>query len=286
MRSTRCLTCWRRSGRRRPGGTSQLRHELPRSGATTPLWRRSTPPQRVKPVAALVVSRRALLLRMRRDQRRLDINRQPRRRAVQFPEPLPRPRPRVRRAHSNHQHRVGGDPVDRPKRGRVRRHQPEQRLLLADHRQIEHALPTAGEHHRQIPNHPARIMPTSALLEHREPQRQPAREPQPVSYLRQQRAAHDRRPREPRVIKRSCSACSGNRPGFRQRLPRQTSRQAHRHQGEVGVGARPADLPQRSSGRPAREASSPGGGEVTEADLRFALPILDSVTPVAFGATT
>jgi hypothetical protein len=39
-------------------------------------------------------------------------------------------------------------------------------------------------------------------------------------------------------------------------------------------------------GRPAREASSPGGGEVTEADLRFALPILDSVTPVAFGATT
>jgi len=25
---------------------------------------------------------------------------------------------------------------------------------------------------------------------------------------------------------------------------------------------------------------------VTEADLRFALPILDSVTPVAFGATT
>jgi len=82
MRSTRCLTCWRRSGRRRPGGTSQLRHELPRSGATTPLWRRSTPPQRVKPVAALVVSRRALLLRMRRDQRRLDINRQPRRRRL------------------------------------------------------------------------------------------------------------------------------------------------------------------------------------------------------------
>ena len=35
-------------------------------------------------------------------------------------------------------------------------------------------------------------------------------------------------------------------PGFRQRLPSQTSRQAHRHQGEVGVGARPKNPHQPS----------------------------------------
>ena len=47
--------------------------------------------QRVKPVAALVVPGRLLLLRMRGDQRRVNIERQPLRRTMQLPEPRPRP---------------------------------------------------------------------------------------------------------------------------------------------------------------------------------------------------
>ena len=82
--------------------------------------------QRVKPVAALVVAGRPLLLRVRGDQRRVDVDRQPLRRAVQLPEPLARPR--VRRAQRLQQRRVGRDPVDHPKRRRVRRDRPEQRL--------------------------------------------------------------------------------------------------------------------------------------------------------------
>ena len=50
--------------------------------------------QRVKPVATLVVPGRLLLLRMRGDQRRVNVERQPLRRTMQLPEP--RPRLRVR----------------------------------------------------------------------------------------------------------------------------------------------------------------------------------------------
>ena len=45
----------------------------------------------MKPIAALVVAGRALLLGMRGDQRRVDVDRQALRRAVQLPEPLARP---------------------------------------------------------------------------------------------------------------------------------------------------------------------------------------------------
>ena len=49
-RSTRCLTCWRRSDGALAARVS-FDTNFPEAPAT-PLWRRSTPPQRVKPVAA------------------------------------------------------------------------------------------------------------------------------------------------------------------------------------------------------------------------------------------
>jgi Phage integrase family len=47
--------------------------------------------------------------------------------------------------------------------------------------------------------------------------------------------------RSPALQSDAVARAQGNSPGFRPRLPRQTLVQAHRHQGEVGVGARPAD---------------------------------------------
>ena len=154
--------------------------------------------QRVKPVAALVVPGRLLLLGVRGDQRRVDVDRQPLRRAVQLPEPLARPR--VRRAQRVQQPRVGGDPVDHPKRGRVRRDRPEQRLLIAHRAEIRHALAAVGEHHRQITDHPARVMTATALLDRGQPQRQRLRQPQLVGHPRQQRAARVRH--QPRSVRR------------------------------------------------------------------------------------
>jgi hypothetical protein len=123
------------------------------------------------------------------DQRRVDVDRQPLRRAVELPKPLARPRVRGTQLL---QELLGGDPVDDPERGRVRRHLPEQRLLIAHRAEIRHALPAVRQHHCQIPDHPPRIMPTTPLLERSQPQRQRPREPQLVSYLRDQPAARVR----------------------------------------------------------------------------------------------
>ena len=183
----------RAPGRAPSGGRRRCSRRRSRAAA-----RRRAPPgsrsgvgvQRVEPVAALVVAGRALLLRVRGDQRRVDVDRQPLGRAVQLPEPLARPR--VRRAQRVQQPRLRRDPVDHPERGRVRRHRPEQRLLVAHRAEIRHALAAVGEHHRQITDHPARVMTATPLLQPRQPQRQRAREPELVSDLRQQRAARVR----------------------------------------------------------------------------------------------
>ena len=143
--------------------------------------------QRVKPVAALVVPGRLLLLRMRRDQRRIDIERQPLRRTMQLPEP--RPRPGVRDPEGVQQPRLRRDPVNHPERRRVRRHGPEQRQLLTDRAEIRDALAAVDEHHREIADHPARVMTATPLLDRPQPPRQHLREPQVVSDLRDERGA-------------------------------------------------------------------------------------------------
>ena len=107
--------------------------------------------QRVKPVAALVCSGRLLLLRMRGDQRRVNVERQPLRRTMQLPEPLPRLR--VRDTQGVQQPQRRSDPVDHPKRCRVRRDRPEQRVLLTDHTEVRDAFAAIDEHHREIAEH-------------------------------------------------------------------------------------------------------------------------------------
>ena len=45
---------------------------------------------------------------------------------------------------------------------------PEQRVLLPDRAEVRDALAAVGEHHREIADHPARIMTTTPLLDRRQ----------------------------------------------------------------------------------------------------------------------
>src|SRR5208282_6467876 len=107
-------------------------------------------------------------------------------RAIALPETLARPR--MGGAQRVQQLRLRRDPVDHPERRRIRGDRAEQRFLLTDRPEIRHALPAIGEHHRQITEHPARVMATAALLEAGQPKRQRPREPQLVGHRREQRA--------------------------------------------------------------------------------------------------
>jgi hypothetical protein len=146
--------------------------------------------QRVEAIPALVIASGPFLLGMRRDQRRVDVDRQPLGHTGKLPEPLACPS--VRHPQRVEESRLARDPVNRPKRRGIRRHFPEQLLLVADRAQIGHALPAIGEHHRQIPDHPARIVATTTPLQARQARAERSREPDPVSDLREQRATHVR----------------------------------------------------------------------------------------------
>ncbi len=146
--------------------------------------------QRVKPVAALIVPGRLLLLRMRCDQRRVNIERQPLRRTTQLPEPLPGAC--VRDTEGVQQPWLRHNPVDHPKRRGVRRHRPEQRVLLTNRTEIGYALAAIDQHHREITDHPARIMTTTPLLQASQPPRKRHREPHLLSDLRDERGARVR----------------------------------------------------------------------------------------------
>jgi hypothetical protein len=106
-------------------------------------------------------------------------------RAVKLPEP--RACPRVRRPNSLQQPRRRRDPVDHPKRGRARRNRPEQHVLISLRAEIGHTLAAIGEHHRHVPDHPARVMTATPLLDPSQPQRQRAGQPELVRDLPQQR---------------------------------------------------------------------------------------------------
>ena len=99
--------------------------------------------QRVEPVAALVVPAALLLLGMRGDQRGVHVDRQPLRRADQFPQPGSRSG--VRRAQRLEQPGRRRDPLDHPERGRGRRHRPEQNgLITGRSRSARHSPPSAS----------------------------------------------------------------------------------------------------------------------------------------------
>jgi hypothetical protein len=95
----------------------------------------------------------------------------------------------VSQADRARQPRLRRDPVDHPKRCGVRRDRPEQRVLLTDRAQIGDALDAIDEHHREIADHPARVMTAASLLDRTQPQRQRLREPNLVSDLRDERGA-------------------------------------------------------------------------------------------------
>ena len=127
---------------------------------------------------------------MRGDQRGVQINRQPLRRAGQFPDT--RTRPSVRITQSIEQARCARNPIDHPKRGRRRRGRPEQHGLITDRTQVRQAVTAVSEHHRQITDHPAAVMaagPQPGLTD-RDVQR--PRQPGLISDLSQQGAAGTR----------------------------------------------------------------------------------------------
>ena len=148
--------------------------------------------QRVKPEPALVVAGRELLVRMRGDRRRVEVEyhllgRRPDR---------PCPRPGLR----------GAQPVQlclahrqkHPPRRRDRRHLPEQRRLGSERDQIRHAAPAVGQHHRQITEHLPRIVRRAALARIAKRPSKRVGQPEPLGRQRQQRGTRARR--EPRAV--------------------------------------------------------------------------------------
>ena len=167
------------------GGVAGAQHPRQRLAALIQIGE-----QRVKPEGALEVHRRSFLLGVRADQRRVDVDHDPLRADTQPPRPLPCPS--ARRADRIEQSRVVRDPIDQPKRRRVRRDRPEQRLLITHRPQVRQAVAAVGEHHRQIPDDPARIVPAASLAHPRQRARELPRQPDPVSDLGQQRRARVR----------------------------------------------------------------------------------------------
>ena len=153
---------------------------------------------RVNAVAVLEVTGRALLLRMRADQRRVQIDRQPLKDTGQLPDTLTRAGVSVTQRVT--QARRTGDPVDHPKRRRGRRDRTEQRRLIADHAQVGQAIAAIGEHHRQIANHAATVMAAGPQPRLAQRRRQRPRQTGLVGHSGQQRAARMRH--QPRSVRR------------------------------------------------------------------------------------
>src|SRR6266545_3438811 len=136
-------------------------------------------------VAAFEVALRVLLVRVRRRQRRVDIEHRLLRARPELPRALARERNRAAQPRKA----LSVDRVDHPKRRRVRRHAAEQILLVAQRAQIREAVAAVGEHHDQVAQHDPRIMRRRALPRRRHRRRQRPRQPQPVRRTDQQRAA-------------------------------------------------------------------------------------------------
>jgi hypothetical protein len=82
---------------------------------------------------------------------------------------------------------VTSDPLHHPPGGRGRGHRAEQLRLVAQHRQVGKAVPTVGQHHRQVSQHPARVVAMPWRLATAGPPRQRGRQPEPVGQLGKQR---------------------------------------------------------------------------------------------------
>ena len=80
-----------------------------------------------------------------------------------------------------------------PPRRRYRGDLTEQRRLASQRGQIREAPPAVGAHHRQIAEHPARVMPTTPLARSRKRSRKRFGQAEPPSHQRQQRRPRPRR---------------------------------------------------------------------------------------------
>jgi hypothetical protein len=144
--------------------------------------------QRVKPEPALVVPGRVLLVRMRGDRRRIEV--EDHFLGSRARRPGPRSRLGARRAQALKLCLT--DRQKHPPCGRDRRDVPEQRRLRAERDQVRHAPPAVGQHHRQIAEHPAGIVNRAPLagLGQRPPER--VAQTESLGGQRQQRGARSR----------------------------------------------------------------------------------------------
>jgi hypothetical protein len=144
----------------------------------------------MKAEAALEVARRALLLGVAPDQRRVEIDRHPFGGDTQLPGVLAGLL--SRRPQTLEQLGLGGDPLDRPVGGRVGGDLAKERRLPADRAQVAERLAAVGEHHRQVAHNTAGVVARAPLAHPRKRTRQRPRQPSPVGHLAKQRAARMR----------------------------------------------------------------------------------------------
>ena len=116
--------------------------------------------QRMEPEPALVRRSRTGLVRMRGDQRRVEIDHVELWVRARCPHPCPRRGSSCR----NPTQCVVIDGFQGAPSRRCRRHLTEQIRLIAQHRKIRDRSATIGDHHRQIGKHPTPIVTTPTLL--------------------------------------------------------------------------------------------------------------------------
>jgi len=137
-----------------------------------------------------------------------------RRRARQFPHPGAGGG--VRCAQALKAFGIAGDHVDHPEHRRPRRHRPEQRLLIGQRGDVAEAVSAISQGHREVPEHPARIMAAAAPAQRPQLLRERPGQPSLVRRAQQQRGT--------RVRNQSVSV----RPNFY----RETASIAHHLQGD------------------------------------------------------
>ncbi len=108
-------------------------------------------------IAALKGAGRLLLIRVRRGQRRVDVEHRPLARRLALARGIgpqrPRTSPRRRDRAAQALKALLIDRIDDPKRRRVRRHPPEQVDLVAQRAQVGQANAAVCEHHRHVEQH-------------------------------------------------------------------------------------------------------------------------------------
>ena len=139
----------------------------------------------MEPVLVLVVAGRPLLLRMRRQQGRVDVERDRLRAGARVPHPRPSGSPGATQPSEQ----LLVDRLQHPVRRGLRRPRAEQPLLTPIRVDVGHAIAAVGEHHRHIPQHPPGVVRRPTLPRPGQRLRQRRGQPDPVGQLDHQRHA-------------------------------------------------------------------------------------------------